>query len=245
MVLSMERFQGKVAVVTGASAGIGASIVEDLVKNGVIVAGLARRINRVEDLAKKLSNKKGKLHAFKCDMTKEEEIKEAIGQVIEKLGPIHILVNNAGLMQEATLINGDTQAWKTTLDTNILGLCIATREVVQNMKANNTLGHIIHINSVLGHKIMDFPGLNVYPATKYAVTCLAGSLMSELKHEKLRIKVTSISPGYVKTEFQAVAGLPNETPIPALYGPDVADAVIYALSTPPHVNVNEVTVEAI
>lgn len=245
MVLSLDRFVGKVAVVTGASSGIGEAIAEQLVKNGVIVAGLARRVERVEQFSKKLSGEKGKLHAFKCDMTKEAEIVSAFKQVVSKLGNISILVNNAGLMQQTDLINGDAAKWKLTLDTNILGLSIATREAVQNMKAKSTQGHIIHINSVMGHKVMDFPGANVYGATKYAVTALAETLRLDISREKLPIKVTSISPGYVKTEFQAVAGLPSDLPFPPLYPPDVADAVIFAVSTPPHVNINEVTVQAV
>ncbi|XP_030757614.1 farnesol dehydrogenase-like [Sitophilus oryzae] len=246
MVLSLERFVGKVAVVTGASAGIGKAIVEELVKNGIIVAGLARRTDRLHELSQALSKEKGKLHGFKCDMTKEAEIKSTIQEVIKKLGNIHILVNNAGLMQSTDLINGDTEKWKTTIDTNILGLLIATREVVQNMKANNIEGHIVHINSILGHTVADFPNVNVYGATKYAVTALAETLRLDLRREKLKIKVTSISPGYVKTEFQKVAGLGDiDLPIPAIYGPDVAEAVIYALSTAPHINVTELTVQAV
>lgn len=245
MVFSLDRFVGKVAVVTGASAGIGEAIVEQLVKNGVIVAGLARRVDRVEELSKKLSGEKGKLHAFKCDMTKEEEIVSVFKQVVSKLGNIYILVNNAGLAQQTDLINGDAAKWRVVLDTNILGLSIATREAIQNMKANKTQGHIFHINSIAGHKVIDWPGVNVYGATKYAVTALAETLRMDVSREKLPIKVTSISPGYVKTEFQAVAGLPSELPIAPLYSPDVADAVIYALSTPPHVNINEVTLQAV
>ncbi|KAH1015303.1 farnesol dehydrogenase isoform X3 [Dendroctonus ponderosae] len=244
MVLSIERFSGKVAVVTGASAGIGASIAEDLVKNGIIVAGLARRSENVEKIAQKLTGQKGKLYAFKCDMTVEAEVIATIKQIIAKLGPISILINNAGLSLNTSLLGGDTKKWKTVLDTNILGLCIATREVAQNMIANKTAGHIIHINSVIGHIVIDFPGLNVYGPSKYAVTALAETLRLEVNREKLQIKVTSISPGYVKTGIQSVSGL-GDLPIPPLDPADIADAVIYALSTPPHVNVSELTVRAV
>ncbi|KAL1513591.1 hypothetical protein ABEB36_002985 [Hypothenemus hampei] len=239
MVLSIKRFEGKVAVVTGASSGIGAAISEELVKNGIIVAGLARRTEKVEELSKNLSGKKGKLHAFKCDLTKEEDIVSVFEEIKNKLGPINILVNNAGLSQKGSLIDGDTKAWKTVLDTNILGLCIATREAVQDMKTNNTKGHIIHINSVLGHQVIDYAGLNVYGPSKYAVTALAQTLRFDINREKLPIKITSVSPGYVKTEFQQVAGLETLPPaVPGLAGEDVADAVIYTLSTPPSVNIS-------
>uniref|UniRef100_A0AAR5PCU5 Farnesol dehydrogenase-like n=1 Tax=Dendroctonus ponderosae TaxID=77166 RepID=A0AAR5PCU5_DENPD len=244
MVLSIERFSGKVAVVTGASVGIGASIVEELVKSGIIVAGLARRTENVEKIAQKLTGQKGKLYAFKCDMTVEAEVIATIKQVIAKLGPVSILINNAGLSLSTSLLGGDAEKWKTVLDTNILGLCIATREVAQNMIANKTAGHIIHINSVLGHQVIDFPGFNVYGPSKYAVTALAETLRLEVNREKLQIKVTSISPGYVKTDFQSVSGV-GDLPVPPLHPTDIADAVIYALSTPPHVNVSELTVRAV
>lgn len=246
MVLSLDRFVGKVAIVTGASAGIGVAIVEQLVKNGVIVAGLARRVELIEELAKKLSGEKGKLHAFKCDISKEGDIVSVFKEIVRKLGNISILVNNAGLARQTDLINGDTEKWKLTLDTNVLGLSIATREAIQNMKENGTQGHIIHINSVLGHKVVQYPDfhLNIYGATKYAVTALTETLRLDISREKLPIKITSVSPGYVRTEFLSAASYPDEA-TPPLFSPDVADAVIFALSTPPHVNINEVILQAV
>ncbi|CAG9768892.1 unnamed protein product [Ceutorhynchus assimilis] len=245
MNLSLERFVGKVAVVTGASAGIGAAIVEDLVKNGVIVAGLARRVDRIVDQAEQLKDEPGKLYGFKCDLTVEEDIKSAFRKIIRKLGDIHVLVNNAGLMLSTDLINGDTEKWKTMLDTNVLALCIATREALQNMISKGTKGHIIHINSITGHQILDIPRLSVYGASKFAVTGLAETLCNDLNREKIPVKVTSISPGYVKTEFCSVAEIPDEflEQLTALHSNDISAAVIYALSTPPHVNVTEITVK--
>ncbi|XP_066143027.1 farnesol dehydrogenase-like [Euwallacea fornicatus] len=246
MVLSLKRFEGKVAIVSGASSGIGAAIVEQLVRRGLVVAGLGRRIDKIELLSKQLSKEKGKLYPFRCDMTKEDDIVATIKQVAFKLGPIHILVNNAGLSQKASLLKGDTHAWKTVLDTNILGVSIATREAVQNMAVNNTEGHIINMNSILGHVVLDIPALDgVYTASKFAVTALTETLRNELSREKLLIKTTSISPGLVKTDFQAVAGMPSELQLPALSSEDVADAVVYALSTPANINVNDINVQAI
>ncbi|XP_076268041.1 farnesol dehydrogenase-like [Rhynchophorus ferrugineus] len=246
MALSLARFQGKVAVVTGASSGIGKDTAKALVKNGLIVAGLGRRVERIEDLAKQLSGEKGKLKAYKCDMTKEQDILSTFKRITEELGPIHVLVNNAGLMLPTTLIDGDTEKWRTTFDTNVLGLCIATREALKSMKAHNTAGHIIHINSIAGHYIVDIPNMNVYSGTKYAVTALAETLRRDLTREKLPIKITSVSPGYVETEIQAVAGFPADAiSMPALNASDIAEAVVYALSTPAHVNINEITLQAV
>ncbi|KAJ8929473.1 hypothetical protein NQ314_017853 [Rhamnusium bicolor] len=245
MVLSMDRWAGKVAVVTGASSGIGAAIAERLVEYGLKVAALARRLDRLESLAKKLSGKKGKLFPIKTDMTKEEDILNAFKYVKGHLSPIHILINNAGIMPTNSFISdGDTKLWENIFKLNVIGLSIATREAVKDMMANNVQGHIIHINSVVGHQVLDFPGLSVYPASKYAVTALAETLRIELNSLKLKIKITSISPGAVDTELQSEEF--KETPYfkdllkenKILKIEDIADAAIYVLSTPPHVLVN-------
>jgi NADP+-dependent farnesol dehydrogenase len=205
MVLSMDRWVGKVAVVTGASSGIGAGISEFLVDQGLIVSettpktpitgsfqvvGLARRSELVEELAKKLTGKKGQLHAVKADVSNEEDVVKAFKWVEDNLGHVHILINNAGVAKENFLCNGDAADWKATLDVNVLGLCIATREAVKSMTANNINGHIIHINSVAGHKIPNFPGINIYTASKHAVTALTETLRQEFNHLGSKIKIT-------------------------------------------------------
>ncbi|XP_068894715.1 farnesol dehydrogenase-like isoform X2 [Tenebrio molitor] len=251
MVISMERWRGKVAIVTGASAGIGAAVAKQLVEEGLQVVGLARRSERVEELAKKLQSKKGKLHAVKADISKEEDILNAFKWTSDNLGPVHILVNNAGIIQQTNLTEGDTEKWKRVLDTNVMGLCIATREAVKVMKSNKIDGHIIHINSVGGHGVPNFPGLNVYPASKHAVTALTETLRQELNHLGLKIKITSVSPGGVDTEIaqtnnfeitpqivEAMKQMPRlRTKMPMLESEDVADSVLYVLSTPPHVQI--------
>ncbi|ERL93066.1 hypothetical protein D910_10368, partial [Dendroctonus ponderosae] len=236
--LNLERFVGKVAVVTGASSGIGVAIVETLVKHGIVVAGIARRAHRVVATAGKLKNEPGKLHAYKCDLTVEDEIISTFKEIISDLGDIHILVNNAGLMLHTDLINGETAKWKKCFDTNVLALCIASREAIQDMKTKDTKGHIIHINSTAGHEVLNMPNSNVYGPSKYAVTAITMTMVYDLERENLPIKVTSVSPGYVKTEFQEVANVPGSVlPKLGLNGVDVAEAVIFALSTRPEVNV--------
>ncbi|XP_050306123.1 farnesol dehydrogenase-like [Anthonomus grandis grandis] len=245
--MCLEKFAGKVAVVTGASSGIGKAIVETLVKNGVIVAGVARRVERVQEHAKVLEKFSGKLLAFKADLTKPEEILNAFKKITEELGPIYILVNNAGLLQACNIFNGDIQRWKTTFDTNVLAVAIASREAIKNMKDHNIKGHIVNMNSVLGHQVLDLPEFNVYPASKFAVTALTETLRLEINREKLPIKITSVSPGYVKTEFAEVGfGKELEKKMflqrPGLNPEDVAGAVQYVLGTPDHVNVKELTI---
>ncbi|XP_018325342.1 farnesol dehydrogenase [Agrilus planipennis] len=245
----MERWVGKVAIVTGASAGIGAAIAEALVKKGLIVAGFARRKERIEELAKKLqnANAKGKLHAVKVDMSKENEIIEGFNWVKKNLGPIHILINNAGFAKDNTLIDGDTQKWRDIFDVNVVGLSIATREAVKDMRANNVDGHIIHINSTAGHRIPSLPSVNVYPASKYAVRALSETLRHEFIQNNLKIKITNLSPGYVKTEFLEASGIKVDPNIPlakmqGLVAEDLANSVLYVLGTPPHVQIQQLTI---
>lgn len=156
----------------------------------VKVVGLARRVERVEELAKQLEGAKGKLHPLKADVTKEEDILAAFDWTSKNLGPVHILINNAGIVQQTTLVEGETEKWKKVFDTNVLGLCVATREAVKVMKANKIDGHIIHINSIAGHSAINIPGVNVYPASKHAVTALTETLRQELNHLGLKIRIT-------------------------------------------------------
>jgi NADP+-dependent farnesol dehydrogenase len=190
MVLSLDRWVGKVAVVTGASAGIGAAIADQLVSNGLVVVGIARRTDLIEQRSLELSDKTGKLHAYKADLANEEEVVEAFNWIDENIGPVHILVNNAGCSKDTTLYDGDGAMWKSVLDLNVLTLCVATREAIKSMRRSSVNGHIVHINSIYGHKVPNFVGLNIYSATKFAVTALGESLEEELTSIGSRIKVT-------------------------------------------------------
>ncbi|KAJ3630070.1 hypothetical protein Zmor_027102 [Zophobas morio] len=248
MVLSMDRWVGKVAIVTGASSGIGAAVADALVEKGLIVLGVARRSESIEERAKQLSDKKGKLHAIKADLTKEEDILTVFKWAKENLGPVHILINNAGIVAHTNLTEGKTEDWKTVFDLNVLGLSIATREAVKIMKENKVNGHIVHVNSILGHQVYNFPGLSVYPASKFAVTALTETLRQEFNHQGLKIKITSVSPGLVETEGTTLN--PTLTPerkvfmqkLPILKGEDIANGIVYALSTPEHVQIHELTI---
>ncbi|KAK4880620.1 hypothetical protein RN001_008766 [Aquatica leii] len=249
----MDRWRNKVAIVTGASFGIGAAIAEYLVKEEVLVVGLARSQDKLKELSKKLNKDKTYFHFYVTDITKEEDILKAFKWTIDTLGPIHILINNAGITRFSGLTDGKTNTWKEILDTNVMGLCIATREAIQNMKENNVDGHIIHINSVAGHSTP--APMNVYGASKYAVTSLTESLRLQLVSEKSKIKVTSISPGYVETNLLTSAFAQSELPdpqmaeeilkMPALQSEDIAESVLYTLSTPPHVQVHELIIKPV
>lgn len=241
--LNLDHFVGKVAVVTGASSGIGKAIAEGLVKYGLIVCGLARRVERIKEHAEQLSSsgEPGRLVAFKTDLTKPNEIISTFETIAKDLGPIRILVNNAGVRLGTNLIDGDIDKWKTMLDTNLLGVAVASREAIANMKINNTKGHIINVNSVLGHLVADYPAVSMYPATKHALTAMTETLRLEINRAKLPIRITSLSPGRVLTKFRQVADGEDHV-TSGLTSEDVADAAFYILATPEHVNVKELII---
>nr|XP_023022923.1 farnesol dehydrogenase-like [Leptinotarsa decemlineata] len=248
----MDRWIGKVAIITGASSGIGAGIAKKLVEEGMTVVGLARRIDKMEELARTLSGKRGYLYPVKCDITVESDILDAFQYVKNNLGPIHVLVNNAGVAKNTTLMDGDTESWKQILDVNVMGLAITTREAIKDMIENQIDGQIININSVFGHRVSQNVPLNIYPASKFAVTAFTESLRYEFCNAKSRIKVTSLSPGFVVTEIFEASGISAESlaelfegNLPALNPEDIAAAVIYILSTPPNVMVTELGIQPV
>ena len=155
------------------------------------VAALARRLDRLEELAKKLTGKKGKLFPIKTDITKEEDILSAFKFITVNLGPIYILVNNAGAAIPGPISEATTESLNKIIQLNVIGLCIATREAVRDMRANNVDGHIIHINSIAGQQVLSH-GASIYFASKFAVRALAETLRLELNSLKLKIKITVI-----------------------------------------------------
>ncbi|XP_044733044.1 farnesol dehydrogenase-like [Chrysoperla carnea] len=246
----MEDWIGAVAIVTGASSGIGEAIAIELVKKGLKVVGLARRIDRLNNLKEHLENELGEFYPIKCDMTKEEEILAAFEWIKNTLGSIALLVNNAGYGKYTTLSEGTTSDWKSIFDVNVMGLCIATREAIKNMTENNTAGLIVHMNSIFGHLVPTTCAEteNVYIASKYCVTALAETLRLELAKSKAPIRVSSISPGIVDTGLIAAGGFTDDhltelyNRVPPLKPVDIANAVLYILSTPRNVNVTELTI---
>ncbi|KAG7190012.1 hypothetical protein KM043_006168 [Ampulex compressa] len=237
----MERWLGKVALVTGASAGIGASIARELVRHGMTVAGLSRRTDPIREMAESLNESAGKLHAVECDVTDEKSVIAAFEWVRENLGPLSVLINSAGMTKESSLIDGSLEDWRSVFEVNVLGLCSCTREAVRAMRKNEEEGVIIHVNSLAGERVPFVPGFSVYPASKRAVTGLAQTLRHELTGT--RIRVSSISPGLVATGLMASYSTFSEEAIeamPTLDPEDVAAAAIYILSNPPRVLIMDV-----
>ena len=241
----LARWQGRVALVTGASSGIGQAIAADLASAGMRVAATARRIDRLEALAAG----EGRVLPLAADLREEAQILALFDAVRARWGGVDVLVNSAGLGRMAPLTNGATADWREVLDVNVLALCIATREAVADMRRRGDDGHVIHVSSMSGHRIPGASGL--YPATKHAVRALTEGLRLELRELDSRIRVTCVSPGFVKTEFAEVyhrsAAKAEWTygRFEVLESEDIAAAVRYALAAPPHVQVHDVLLRSV
>uniref|UniRef100_A0A182RF95 Dehydrogenase n=1 Tax=Anopheles funestus TaxID=62324 RepID=A0A182RF95_ANOFN len=241
----MDRWVGKVAVVTGASSGIGAAIAKDLAKAGMITIGLARRVERVEQLKQDLPKEAaGRLHAMKCDVSVETDIERTFQRIRDTYGGVDVLVNNAGILRSVNLLDvGTTADIKAVLDTNVTGLVLCSQRAYQSMVERKVDGHIVHINSIAGHSVPNFPKLNIYPGTKHAVTAITEVMRQELRAAASKVKVTSISPGGVRTEILEGVDIPEDMAM--LESEDISEAVLYVIGTPPHVQVHELTIKPV
>jgi len=245
----MLRWQGKLAVVTGASSGIGVAIVKDLVKQGVNVVGVARRENKLHDLAEELKGSKGKVWPRRADVGKEEEIKSLFKWIDDTFkAPVQIMVNNAGLSILRDTIEGEMEEWRQIFNVNFFAPGIFLRETLKSLKKYDTTdGHVININSIAGQKILDFPGFYVYGASKHALKVAMDGTRKELAQKKMPIKVTSINPGYVSTELFEKEGKESKDilkTLDSLQAEDISNGVIYALSLPQNVRVQDLTIQA-
>lgn len=234
-----------VALITGASSGIGAAIARRLAAAGYNLAICARRIDRLHQLAEELGEaSQTMVLAQAVDLRQEEEILKFFNIIRHTWGGIDVLINNAGLGHKEPLMSGATAAWQEMLDVNVLALCICTREAVKDMQKRGDRGHILHLSSMSGYRVPGASG--VYAATKHAVRALTEGLRQELRAAKSNIRVSSISPGFVETEFAAKYYQSSDkaqelySRYPVLQPADIAEAVWYALSQPEHVQVHDV-----
>jgi len=241
----MERWIGRVALVTGASAGIGAAICKILVESGLKVVGAARGVEKIQSLAVSLKGAKGSLTPIKCDLTKDEDIYNLFKEIKAKFGGVDVCINNAGLSHNKTLLDGTPTEWRHMIDVNVIALCLCSKLAVASMRERGVDdGHIININSTAGHRIPAFKEAHFYCGTKYAVKAISEGLRQEMRGLKSHIRVSSISPGMVETEFlPRMLKDPNATEMYKVWTPlqakDIAETLLHVLSAPPHVEINE------
>jgi NADP-dependent 3-hydroxy acid dehydrogenase YdfG len=232
---------GRSVVVTGASCGIGAAVTRALAAEGARLTIGARRVERLERLAEEIGV--DRVTVVKTDMRVEDDVVHLIAAARDRFGGVDALINNAGLGRRAPVSSAPTELWREMLETNVLGLLIATREAVQDMERRKVAGHVVHVSSMAGHRVPG-PDSGVYAGTKFAVRAITEGLRQELRARQSPIRVATVSPGYVDTEFAEVfvgpGGAPQPPRIMQLTADDVARAVVWILTQPGHVEVHDV-----
>lgn len=240
----MHQLKDKVAIITGASSGIGVAIAEKLAQHGVHVVLAARRKALLDQVVERILAKgKGKAVAIQTDVTQKEEVDHLIKQAIDRFGHVDIMINNAGVMiPDASIRGGKVEEWDHMIDVNIKGVLYGIHAVLPQMLTRSK-GHIINTASVSGLEVSKTGA--VYSATKFAVRAISMALEKELA--RTGVRMTNLSPGMVETERAALNREKRnlELNCKPLNPEDIADAVIYALSQPAHVNVNEITVRPV
>ena len=261
-----ELLNGKTAIVTGASSGIGRATAELLGKHGVHVYLVGRTQSALEEVNNSIAQAGGTASVAQIDINERGRIAALVQQALDETQRLDIMVNNAGLEYPGSIIDGDMDKWREMVDTNILALLAGCQAGVKAMRSCGAQGHIVNVSSVSAQR----PNSGVYGATKHAVNVISSSLRDELENDDIRI--TNVLPGATSTNFArnfppafaeqfiSAAGLdipftPGEL-LPAdtldalannlkpmLCNPvDVANAVIYAVSQPINVNIAEIVV---
>ena len=235
--------EGRVAVVTGASSGIGEATVRALSEAGAAVALCARRTDRLEAIAGSLD---GPTFVRAVDVSEEEQATGFVEEAAGELGGMHILVNNAGLMLLGPVSDQTTEDWRRMVGVNLMGLLYCTHAALP-LIAQSGGGDIVNVSSVAGRRAD--AGAAVYNLTKFGVHAFSEALRQEALHEKVR--VTTVAPGFVETELQGH----NTNPVvrratersreqigEVLKAEDIAAEILHAVTLPPHVCVNEIVV---
>ncbi len=240
-----QEWGHRVALVTGASSGIGAAIARRLAEMGMKVAITARRADRLQAVAAEIEGKGGECMSLCLDVRDEDAVLSAFDEIRSNWGGVDVLINSAGLGRVAPLMSGDTEAWREMLEVNVLSLAVFTREALADMRRRGDCGHIIHISSMSAHRVPTGTG-GMYSATKHAVRAMTEALRRELRAQESGTRITAVSPGFVETEFAEVmlgdaeAAEAVYARYPCLQSDDVANTVQHILEQPPHVQIHDV-----
>ncbi|MCQ9278236.1 SDR family oxidoreductase [Staphylococcus borealis] len=231
----MTELNGRVAIITGASSGIGAATAKALATQGVKVVVAGRSEDKLNQVAQTLNEEA--VHIVPTDVTIQTDVDALVAQAIDTFGQVDIFVNCAGLMRSSKITDYQVDAWDAMVDTNIKGLLYSLNAILPKFEAQGS-GHVVNLASISANEVSKASAL--YSATKSAVLMIFNGLEKELA--KTGIKTTSILPGMVDTpmtEHSDFGGRKKLDP------ENIADAIVYALTQPAHVNVNEVTVRPV
>jgi 3-hydroxy acid dehydrogenase/malonic semialdehyde reductase len=240
----MSRLSDKIVFITGASSGIGKACADAFAQRGANLILTARRFSIIKKLSQSLK-KKYKIKTFiaHLDVRNKEEVKKIVFSLPKEWKKIDILINNAGLARGFSDIDeGEIEDWDEMMDTNVKGLLYISREILPLM-VKRKRGHIINIGSIAGHFV--YPKGNVYNASKFAVNAITRAMRLDL-YEK-EIKISTVDPGMVETDFSKVRFRGNKEKAKKVYegmkpltAEDIADAVLYCATRPLHINIDEI-----
>lgn len=243
----MTSLENQIVLITGASSGIGTACAKIFAGAGAKLILAARRLERLQELANELVETlhvmSPQIHLLELDVRDRSAVESTISNLPPAWSQIDILINNAGLSRGLDKLHeGDFQDWEEMIDTNIKGLLYLTRYVVPGMVSRGR-GHVVNLGSIAGHQT--YPGGNVYCASKAAVKALSEGLKQDLLGTPVR--VTSVDPGMVETEFSEVRFHGDADRAKKVYqgvkpltADDVADVIFFCTTRSPHVNINEV-----
>ncbi|MBF2047099.1 MAG: SDR family NAD(P)-dependent oxidoreductase [Elainella sp. C42_A2020_010] len=239
------KLSDKVAIVTGASSGIGKATALALAAEGAQIVLAARRSEKLDQVAEQIQANGGNALPITTDVANQTQAQQLIQKASDVFGHVDILVNSAGIAILGEIDGANPADWQRMIDLNVLGLMYTTHAVLPILKAQKT-GHIVNISSVAGR--IARAGVGAYNASKWAVNAFSEALRQEVYQHQIR--VTVIEPGLVETELfdhviDPVArqhNLDRLRSLRPLQGEDIAAAILYAVTQPPHVNVNEILI---
>lgn len=241
----MGNLNGCVAVVTGASSGIGQAIAVDLAAQGATVVATARRKDRLDALAAAHAN----IHAVACDVADAESVKSMVAEVVSRFGRLDVLVNNAGLGLTGYATQITLEEWKEMVDVNVMGVLncthVALRHLIEAAKGPRGVADIVNISSVAGRKAL--PGSSVYAATKFAVNAFSDGMRQELASKHVRVSI--VAPGMTESEmiYKIRPDLLEKIrttleAMPSMTAAEVAETVTFVVTRPAGVAVNDLLV---
>jgi serine 3-dehydrogenase len=238
----MARLQDKTVLITGASSGIGRACAVHFARAGARLVLAARRRERLEELTKDLSVP---VHILELDVRNNDAVRRAIDGLPGKFSAVDVLVNNAGLGRGLEkLQEGNVEGWDQMIDTNVKGLLYVSRAVLPGMVERGR-GHVVNVGSIAGHEV--YPGGNVYCSTKHAVDAITKGMRIDLVDTPIR--VSTVDPGLVETEFSEVRFWGDKERARTVYqgytpltGDDVAEAVVWIADRPDHVQIAEIII---
>ena len=243
--MTETKLTGRTVLITGASAGIGAACARAFAREGARLVLAARRASRLEEMAEKLRGAGTDVLALELDVTDAAAVADTLGGLAAEWREVDVLVNNAGLGRGMDkLWEGDPAGWDEMVDTNVKGLLYVTRAVLPGMVERGR-GHVINLGSVAGHEV--YPGGAVYCATKHAVGAITRGLRMDVLGTGVR--VSTVDPGMVETEFSVVRFDGDEERAARVYegltpltADDIADCVTWAVTRPKHVDIDQIVV---